>query len=114
MRSTAIRWNFRGYRFRFTFAVPSLQSVTIPSVSFQGFTPLILVDRTPRASRRENYVTSGARRPRLGRPLRHRSKNPKRHPRHQYRPQDDKSQLLLPMKNYSQLIFLLTRHRHLT
>jgi hypothetical protein len=39
MRSTAIRWNFREYRFRFTLQFLSLQSVPIGTVSIQGFTP---------------------------------------------------------------------------
>jgi len=39
MRSTAIRWNFREYRFRFTLQFLSLQSVPLGTVSIQGFSP---------------------------------------------------------------------------
>jgi hypothetical protein len=44
MRSTAIRWNFREYRFRFTLQFLPLQSVPIPTVSIQGFSPFWPVD----------------------------------------------------------------------
>jgi hypothetical protein len=37
MRSTAIRWNFREYRFRFTLHFLSRQSVPTRTVSVQGF-----------------------------------------------------------------------------
>src|SRR5262245_29619192 len=40
MRSTAIRWNFREYRFRFTLQFLSLQSVPLGTVSIQGFSPI--------------------------------------------------------------------------
>ena len=39
-RSTAIRWNFREYRFRFNLLQPHPQSVPILAVSFQGCSPV--------------------------------------------------------------------------
>ena len=39
MRSTAIRWNFREYRFPFTLQFLSLQSGPLGTVSIQGFSP---------------------------------------------------------------------------
>jgi hypothetical protein len=39
MRSTAMRWNFREYRFRFSTRASSPESVPIASVPIQGVTP---------------------------------------------------------------------------
>jgi hypothetical protein len=44
MRSTAIRWNFREYRFRFTLQFLSLQSVPSELSQFKGSVQRIMSD----------------------------------------------------------------------
>jgi hypothetical protein len=51
-----MRWNFRGYRFRFTLQFLSLQSVPIRTVSIQGFSPRFLVFVSPEIRSRARIV----------------------------------------------------------